>query len=50
MDLDKKGGGDDVENDMQLSSSAFEALEREFQEVSIYHRFSLLYLYFKSVI
>jgi hypothetical protein len=34
--LNKKGGitGEDFENELQSSVSAFEALERDFQEVS----------------
>jgi hypothetical protein len=37
-DLDKLGknkdhGGEDFESDLQVSASAFEALERDFQEV-----------------
>lgn len=39
-DLDKLGkkehGGEDFESDLQVSASAFEALERDFQEVCIY--------------
>ncbi len=39
MELDKGGkggggGGEDFEGDLQLSATAFEALERDFQEVS----------------
>lgn len=29
-----KGGGDDFENDLEANSTAFEALERDFQDVS----------------
>ena len=29
-----KGGGDDFEHDLEANASAFEALERDFQEVS----------------
>lgn len=33
--LDKgKGGGDDFENDLEANSTAFEALERDFQDVN----------------
>ena len=31
-----KGGGDDYENDLEANASAFEALERDFQEVCMY--------------
>jgi hypothetical protein len=32
--LGKGGNTEDFENDLQMSASAFEALERDFQEVS----------------
>lgn len=36
-DIEKpKGGGEDFENDLEANASAFEALERDFQEVCIY--------------
>jgi hypothetical protein len=37
-DLDKLGKGgnaEDFENDLQMSASAFESLERDFQEVEL---------------
>jgi hypothetical protein len=33
LDKNGKGGGEDFENDLEANSSAFEALERDFQDV-----------------